>query len=144
MAETYQTIKDFIKTKLDAITSLQEVSGYPELDFKGYPAVVLIPLEGDGDYETNVEDERSYIFSIHVYYKYEQVSKVDALDRTYDAIDDILDSFAEDKDLSGISLPAKKLLIGVEPVHAGWEEIAEQSLIRSTIELNVRISVDNT
>lgn len=144
MAEAYQTIKDFIKAKLDALTKIQEVSGYPEMDFAGYPAAVLVPNEGESDFETNVEDWRAYVFLVHVYVKYGEVTKETALDRAYDASDDVLAAFAEDKPFSGIALPANITMITVDPVHSGWEEVSQDSLIRATVELRVRVSVDNT
>lgn len=146
MANTYQTVKDKIITKLQAITTLQEIRTQKNFNFSGFPAAFVIPAEGSGDYETNVEDERIYAFECHVFYQYDQEETAveDALDNLYDVCDDILDSFAEDKLLSGITMPTGKMIIGVQPVFAGWVQIPEKELLQAIIQIKVHVSVDNS
>jgi len=143
---TYRIIKNKMIAKLQGISTLQEVKTEKTFDFTGFPSAFIIPTEGSGDYETNTEDERIYAFECHIFYQYDRqkTAVADALDNLYDVCDDILDSFAEDKQLSGISLPTGKMLIDTRPVFAGYEEIPEKELLKAIIKLSVHISVDNS
>jgi hypothetical protein len=141
---TYRTIKAKMLSKLQAISTIQEVYDYPKLDFAGFPAAVIIPIEGEGDYETNQEHTRNYIYEVHLYQEYSHKNQSDALNVLMDVTDDILDSFAGDEMLSGITMPAKTMLIGVRPLWAGWDEVSDKSLIHATIKVNAYVSVDNT
>ena len=67
---TYRTIKDKMITKLQAVSTLQEVKTEKTFDFSGFPSAFVIPTEGSGDYETNTEDERIYAFECHIFYQY--------------------------------------------------------------------------
>lgn len=141
---TYRTLQEQFKTKLDTISSIQEVYKYPKLDFGGYPAAVLVPVEGEGDYETNNDDFRDYNFELHLYYDYSNIGQETALQNLLDATDDVMDNLAEDKMLATISMPTNKMLIGVNPVWAGWEELNDKSLIHATIKITAMVSVTNS
>ena len=142
---TYQTIRDQLRDKLLSLSGIQEVARYPKRKFDGYPACVLVPAEGDSDWETNNEHERVYAFDLQIFYETKQVGNDEALDRLYNIVDLILDEFSEDPNLespSVISLPSKKTLITVQPVSAGWEALDESDLIYAKITIKVVISVD--
>lgn len=147
MAATYQNIRDRLRDKLLTLTSIQEVARYPKRDFSGYPAVVLVPAEGDSDWETNGEHQRVYAFDLQVFYSTKRLGNDEALDRLYNVVDDILDNFAEDTQLltpTAISLPADKTLITVVPVSAGWESLEDTELLMAKISVKVIISCDLT
>ena len=141
---TYQTIRDKIRDKLSTITAIQEVARYPKREFSGYPAVVLVPAEGDSDWETNNEDQRIYAFDLQVFYETKGIGNDEALDRLYNVVDEILDNFAEDKVLDGISLPTKITMITANPVSAGWESLGDDELLMAKISIKVLVSVDIT
>lgn len=141
---TYRTLQEKFHNKLSTISSLQEVYKYPKQDFGGYPAAVLVPIEGDGDYETNQEDFRDYKFELHLYYDYANVGQETALQNLMDATDDVMDNLSGDKMLASISMPTGKMLIGVNPVWSGWEELNDKSLIHATIQITAMVSVDNS
>lgn len=142
MPTTYQNIRTKIQDKLELVGDIQEVHRYPRLEFQGYPAAIIVPAEGDSDYETNAEDERIYAFNVQVYYEYKATTKDTALDRLFDVVDDILDSFASDKVLSGISLASGRDVMTTDPVFAGWEELTDNELLQATISIRVTISID--
>lgn len=149
MANAYRVIKDRLIVKLQAVSALQEVKTEKTFDFNGFPSAFIVPTEGSSDYETNTEDQRIYAFECHIFYQYDQqkTAVADALDNLYDVCDDVLDSFAEDKQLltpSAMSLPSGKTMIEVRPVFAGYEEIPEKELLKAIIKLSVYISVDNS
>lgn len=149
MANVYRTIKDRLIVKLQAVSALQEIKTQKTFDFTGFPSCFIVPAEGSSDYETNTEDTRIYAYECHIFYQYDQqkTAVADALDNLYDVCDDVLDSFAEDKQLltpSAMSLPSGKTMIEVRPVFAGYEEIPEKELLKAIIKLSVIISVDNS
>jgi len=147
MATTYQTVRNKLEEKLLTLASIQEVARYPKREFSGYPAVILVPAAGDSDWETNNEHERIYAFDLQVFYSTKQLGNDVALDRLYNVVDLILDCFAEDTQLEKptiISLPAKKTMISVHPVSAGWEALEDSELLLSKISIKVTISCDVT
>ena len=138
----YTILKNKIKTKLDGITKLQEVSDDPKLDFSGYPSAVIIPSDDDSDYETNQENLRIYSFDVNLFYEVQASGIGAALDALYDLADDVMDLFDKDQTLSGISLPTDYTMIAVLPVSGGWGEIPDTKLITKVIKLKIKISVD--
>ena len=143
----YQTIRNQLEDKLQTITDIQEVARYPKREFSGFPAVVLVPAEGDSDWETNNEHERVYAFDLQVFYSTKGLGNDVALDRLYNAVDLILDEFAEDPNLESptvISLPAKKTMITVQPVSAGWESLEDSELLLARVSIKVILSIDVT
>lgn len=142
MATTYQALRDKIVTKLESVSDVAEVHRFPRLDFEAYPACVVIPTDGEGDFESNDEDLRNYVFDIYVYYEYKQTGKDTALDRLYDVIDDILDEFAGDKTMTGVTLPSGKTLLTAKPLAAGWDDLSDNELLQARIRVDVLVSVD--
>lgn len=147
MATTYQLVRDKIRDKLLTVTEIQEVARYPKREFTGYPAAILVPAEGDSEWETNNEHERLYAFDCQIFYETKGLGNDVALDRLYDVVDLVLDEFAEDPNLEQptvIALPAKKTMITVQPVSAGWEELDDSELLMARISIKVVVSVDIT
>lgn len=144
---TYQTIRDKLRDKLLTVSAIQEVARYPKREFVGFPAAILVPAEGDSDWETNNEHERVYAFDCQIFYETKGLGNDEALDRLYNVVDEILDEFAEDPNLEQptvISLPNKKTMITVNPVSAGWEAIGDDELLMAKISITVLVSVDIT
>lgn len=147
MATTYQTIRDQLRDKLLALTSIQEVARYSKREFTGYPAAVLVPAEGESDWETNNDHYRVYAFDCYIYYETKGLGNDETLDRLYNVVDLVLDALSEDTMFllpTPISLPAKKTLITVQPVSAGWEELDDTELLRAKISIKVIVSCDIT
>lgn len=154
MSDTrYTIIKDRITTKLSGIGKLNEVLDYPTLEFGKYPSAYFVPAEGSSDWETNEQDERVYAFDIFLYYETKSGGKQNALNALYDLVDDVLDAFAQDKQLGDTSPTLQAQLttngyttdtvVTVEPVSAGWEEVVDKELLRARIALKVRILISN-
>lgn len=144
---TYQIIRDKLRDKLLTVTEIQEVARYPKREFVGFPAVILVPTEGNSEWETNNEHERVYTFDCQIFYETKGIGNDVALDRLYEVVDLILDEFAEDPNLEQptvIALPAKKTMLTVQPVFAGWEELDDSELLMAHISITVVISVDIT
>ncbi len=138
----YQVIRNKLRDKLLTLTEIQEVARYPKRKFNGYPAVVLVPADGDSEWETNAEHQRNYVFNCAIFYESKGIGNDVALDRLMEIVDLILDNLAEDTQLNGITLPAGKTMITVDPVFAGWEEVDDTELIKAQILITVVISVE--
>lgn len=144
---TYTTLRAFLLAKLQSITQLAQVEDDPKLEFTDYPAAIIIPAEGESSYETNVEHERVYAFEVILYEPSKEQGVGTALTKLYDAVDYVLDAFADDPHLqlpTPISMPNGKTFLTVEPVAAGWGDIPGKELIAATIRLRCRVSVDNS
>jgi len=142
MAQTsYQILRDQILSKLNAITDFYEVKRYPKLQFSGYPAVCIEPSDVDSDYETNAEHLRVYAFNIYIFYENKTTGNDTALDRLYNVIDQVLNSFDGDQVLTGITMPAGRDVLGVKPTTQGWEALADNETIQGKILIQVMVSV---
>lgn len=141
---TYQVLRNAIRDNLLTLTDIQEVHRYPKLTFDGYPAAIVVPLDSESDWETNVEDERVYSFEIQVFYQTKSVGNDIALDRLYNVVDQIRDAFSQNKTLTGTTMPAGKTILTVNPEPVGWEELSDNQLLLAKVIINIKISVDNT
>jgi len=139
---TYQILRDAIRDKLLTITNFQEVHRFPKLEFNGFPAVAVEPADMESDWETNKELERTYAFNLFIYYETKIKGNDTALDRLFNTIDEVLDAFDKDQTLSGISLPAGKDILTINPTPQGWEGLSDNELIQSKILLTIKISTD--
>lgn len=153
MATRYTLIRSKLLEKLQTVTKLQQVLDYPVEEFTGYPAAFFIPAEGEGEWVTNAEDERSYTFDIHIYYDIEPGGISNAIAALFDCIDDVLDVFAQDKHLSDTGTSLQTLLtsngytsdtmVTTQPVSAAWEQDSEKKILRAVVKLQVRLNVSN-
>lgn len=118
---------------------------YPKMKFtEGYPAATITPSEGESDWETNREDERIYSYDINLFYESKDNGIDTTLDRLMDVIDDVLDEFSNDKQLTGVVMPAGKTMLTCNPIFAGWGSTDDNEHLVATIKLQVRVSVDNS
>lgn len=146
MATTYTTLRAFILEKLDAITQLENVTDDPMLQFEGYPAAIIIPSEGESDWETNVEDERSYTFDVIIYEETKKQGISSAITKLFDTVDYVLDAFAADKHFQSptpISMPTGKTFLTCNPVFASWGQVDDKELLAATVKVRCRVSVSN-
>lgn len=144
---TYTILRAQLLAKLQSITQIAEVEDDPKLEFDSFPGAVIIPAEGESDYETNVEDERIYAFDIILYETTKDQGISVALTKLYDAVDYVLDSFAQDRQLESptpMTMPTGKTFLQVKPVAAGWGDIPDKELVAATIKIFCQVSVDNS
>ena len=142
----FTTLKNKILSLLQTVTKLENnnIFDYPKAEVNGYPAAIFYPAEGSVDYETTSEDERVYAWVIEIHYEYDIGGISNALNALYDCVDDVLDKFSTNRMLTGISMPASTVLIGVEPVSAGWGELPNKKILVATINLKIRVSVSSS
>lgn len=154
MAKRFTLIRDRIADKIEALSGADfQVFKYPTQQFDRFPAVVIVPEEGDSEWETNTLDERNYPFDVKIYYDTKNTGKETALDNLMNLVDDILDTFATDRQLSDDSPTLQAALASagytndvvaqVKPVAAGWGEVAEREMLVATIKITVELKVPN-
>lgn len=151
MPQTYTTLKDRIETKLNNVSKIQEVWDEPRQVFNGFPAAVIIPSDQESDYETTSENERVYAFIASLFQEIQATDRESgigqALDTLYDLVDDVLDEFDKDPNLSSdgaLGLDSSYQLITVQPAFAGWSQTEDGKMLRVDITIRVRVSVDIT
>lgn len=147
---SWLVLRPQIKTLLQTITTLQEVSGSPKIKFNGYPAAHIVPSENSNDYETTTENVRTYTFAIRVFYETKDTSIEDAMTGLEEVVDSIIDLF-DQEDLKtsatrtvGLGLPSNYTFLNIFAIPNAWGELPEDQLIMAEITVKVRISVDIT
>lgn len=145
---SWQIIRPQIKTLLETIPEIQEVSSVPKIRFDGYPAAYVVPSENSGDYETTRENLRAYSFIIRLFYETKQGGVGAAISSLEGIVDSILDAF-DKEDLKGITtrilgmnLPANYTFISVRATPSNWGELPDEQLIMSELRVKVLVSVD--
>lgn len=151
---SWSTIRPQIKTLLDSIqlngsAAFVEVSSSPKLDFSGYPSAYVIPSGQESDYETTIENQRFYSFTVRIFYETRSTTVSVALDKIEEAVDAVIDAIDdEDKATSGrvigVDLPSKYTYLSVEAVPSVWGELPTENLIMAEITIKVRVSYDAT
>lgn len=150
MATVYETLRDKILAKLQTITKFGSVYAYPKQNFEidEYPVCIFYPApESDVDFETTVEDERTYQFIINIFYQIKPDGIETALNALYNLVDDVMDIFSQDRTFSNIpaiSMPSGTVYLMTNPVSAGWGQISEKDLIVAVIKLYCRVSVQSS
>jgi len=147
---SWLVLRPQIKTLLDTITTLQEVSQAPKIKFNGYPAAHIVPSENSGDYETTSENIRTYAFTIRIFYETKNTSIDTAFTALEQVVDSVIDKF-DQEDLKGsatrkvgISLPTGYTFLNIFASPNVWGELTEEQLIMAEVSVRVRISRDIT
>lgn len=107
---TLKAIKNSLTTILEAVevggdTAFTAVYDYPVENIEGGPICVLLLEDGDSDFDTNRDNQRTDIFRIDMAMSLELpsgvLSKTEAIDNMYDLIDAVRDALDASQDLSG-------------------------------------------
>lgn len=145
---SWSVIRPQIKTLLESVSGIQEVSSSPKVKFTGYPAAYVVPSDNEGDYETTTENIRTYAFIVRLFYETKDTGVATALDALEDIVDSVLDKFdLEDRKGSstrtvGVSLPATYTYINIWAAPSVWSELVGENLLMSEIRVRVRVSID--
>lgn len=57
-------IKNQIKTKVQSVSSVQQVYGYEEVNPQGWPCVMITPANMQGEFSSTTEDSRIYSYRL--------------------------------------------------------------------------------
>lgn len=106
MTTTIVGIKALLVTLIESIevggnSVFGEISDFAKGDFAKYPAVVIRPVSGDGNYVDTARNERTFTFEIDLYQEQSTEGKTpeEATDIMESAVDKILIAFDQDKTL---------------------------------------------
>lgn len=147
---SWTIIRPQIKTLLQTIPEIQEVSSVPKIRFDGYPAAYVVPSENSADYETTSENIRTYAFIVRIFYETKQGGVGNAIEALEGVVDDVLDAFDQEdlKDIAtrtvGVSLPASYTFINVWASPSTWGELPDEQLVMTELKVRVRVSIDIT
>lgn len=105
------TLKDWLIDKIEVLTTVQAVYGYEPQNFTGYPAVTVTMPTMEGQFASNVEDERIYGFRVQVFVPLGQdLEKPRTMTRELYAenlvstvVEDIIDAIDTDFDATAIT-----------------------------------------
>lgn len=140
---SFTTLRSAINTKLNTISNIQKVLNYPAVP-KEFPGATVVPSAADSDYETTKENLRTYGFTIRVFYKTE-AGLSQAVSALEGLIDEIVDAFDKDPQLSGISWPSKYTLIQLIPTPSTWDfTFVESGYVVADINIKAILSFDIT
>lgn len=139
---SFISLKSKIKSVLETITDIQQVTNYPNQDFSGFPAVMIRTNGNTSDYETTKENEEIYSFSLFVFQNLDThfFTKEKARNILEELCDTIRDVFDNDEFLNGIVLPSGRVMLGIRPTVSEIGEDDEGKFVIAVIELAVRIS----
>lgn len=145
---SWATIRPQLKTLLESISDIQEVSGTPKLSFNGYPSAIVVPSDQSGAYETTSENTRIYAFQVRLFYETKNTGVGEALEALEGLVDTVIDTI-DQEDLSstrivGKNLPSKYIYIRMSATPSSWGELTNEDLIYADITVQVVVSVDIT
>jgi len=137
---SFVTLKAQIKSKLESLDDIQEVANYPSQDFQGYPAAMVRSNGNSSDYETTCDNQEIYSFSIILLQPIKgTMSEEKARTVMEELCDTVRDAFDSDEFLSGISLPADRVMIGIRPTVSEIGQEDEGKFIVADIEIACRV-----
>ncbi len=138
---SFIAIKGKIKSVLESLSEVQQVSDYPNQDFSGFPAVMVRTNGNTSDYETTNENDEIYSFSLFVFQIIEGAFSAEKAREILEEMCDLIrDTFDSDEFLNGIVMPAGRTILGVKPTvsNIGEDDSGKYSI--AEIELAVRVS----
>lgn len=104
------TIKNQIKSRIDALQSVQAVYGYEEMKPKGWPAVMLTATDMDGEFASTAENSRVYSYRAFIMFPIGQDMPIPAGENRMEyaenviatVIDEIISTVDNNFELDGI------------------------------------------
>lgn len=141
--KAFNAINDEIVRLLGTVNKLAEVKNNPISNFQAYPAAYVMPSENEGDFETNMENDRAYAFYVRIFYEVDLNEPNKAWEAMRDIADDILDLFDQNFSLSNMQLTDSRYSVprlNVAP--SVWLYLQNENLLMAEFRIVVRISVD--
>ena len=146
-----RNLSNQLKSKLQSIEDIESVYDYPWLDFDGYPAATITPSGLDSDYESTVENLRTYIFVVRLFVNLNNVNQPTEQKKVEDGfriaeelVDTVIDTFDQDETLAGISLPSGYTMVAITPTPSVINYFVEDKMIVAEVKINVKVSFDTS
>lgn len=133
---------------MTANTKIQEVYNYEVEGFKGTPACTITPSDNIGEYITNEENVRLYVFNIRLYINrnvapagIDVESNADKIMRGL--VDSVLDDLDKNYTLTGITNPTGYTFINLFAIPSAWGYAGRESEYRvAEIKATARVCID--
>lgn len=135
----FEIIRNKIKSKLEDIGSIEEVEDYPTDEWNGFPAAMVVSTRNESEFQTTVENKRTYVFTVYILQEIESQGKKKARRIIEGVVDDIMEDFDKDQLLSGIedSLPDNEDIIISFPMLSSITN--DEKYAYAELEINVMI-----
>lgn len=139
---SFVQLKKQIKTVVDGLSEIQQVSDYPTENFNGYPAIVIRTMGVENEYETTDQNYEEYIFNLYLIVENSEdiESKQETRSLVEELCDTLRDTFDSDEFLDGVSLPSDRQMLGVRPAVAEIDEDENGKYVTATIVLKCRVN----
>lgn len=142
---SWELIRNKVVSKLEGITSIQEVQEFPSEEMNGFPNAQLETVRNESEYETNVQNKRTYVFNIYILQTIESAGGMKKARRIVQGVvDDVLDTFDEDQQLEGIDMPDNEPLIITLPALSDIYTNIDGIYVVGVVELRVITSFSIT
>lgn len=145
---SFSILRPQIKSLLQTLSTLEEVSGEPKLNFSGFPAAAVVPFGNESTYETNAENLRTYQFEVQLFVDTKDIGVTAALEDLEAIVDSVLDLFDQEdlKDSTertiGLNLGNRYTYINLVAHPAVWGGVPDTEYIMATVRVGIRVSVD--
>lgn len=139
------TIKNQIIVKILALASVQQTYGHENFAPKGFPAVMVVMDSMDGEFISNVENRRIYIFRVTIVFPIDKdmpglpadTNRMEFAEQTIATVlDEIINAIDTDFELDGNPV----LFVGA--ADATWGESALESGICKAVQVSLSVSTD--
>lgn len=144
---SFNALRNAITTKLQSVSNISTVKNYPAEPKRGsLPMATVTPSEAESDYETTVENQRTYGFVIRLFYETKQGGTSNAVDALEGLVDEVVDAFDGDPQLTdeSLSMPAKYTMIQLVPTPSAWSYFEESNMIMAEIRIRALVSFDTS
>lgn len=139
------TIKNQLKTIIEACPSVQVVYGHEEINPTGFPAVFVKAGDMDGDFSSTAENKRFYSYKVLVLYGIGQDAAVpDGINRLEHAeqvvatvIDEIINAVDNDFELDGTPV------LYVEAADVAWGEYTYEGGVAKAAIITLRVCTEH-
>lgn len=141
------SIKKTLKKRIEGLDNVQKVYGYKAVDIDGWPAVMVVAANMDGEFTSTTENRRRYAFLIAVLQdigqqipnlEYDEMDKNEQAEEIIGTVvDDIINDFDNNFQLSG---NADALFMGA--ANAEWGFINHSGGIAKACTIGVTIVSD--
>lgn len=107
----WENVRNKVKSKLEGVSTIQEVLDFPSEEFTGFPVAVIETVRNDADFQTTNDNRRTYVFNIYLIQEIEKFGPYKSRRIIEGVVDDVIDVFDEDQLLTGIVMPDREVLV---------------------------------
>lgn len=135
-------IKNQIKSKVEACSSVDKVYGYEEINPKGWPAVMITVADLSGEFASNQENSRVYAYKVLILFPTGQnmpglpvnTNRVEYAENVVaTVVDEIIDAVDDDYELDGTPV------LFVNAADAQWRYTAYEGGEARSAELTLNV-----